>query len=120
MAVTFDDVRHIAALARLGIPDDRLPVLAKELSGILGHMDVLQSVNVDSGSTPDAAGMPLRAALRLSFAAITDNNSGTNCAAIGSSSNQPDLQRLPGLGPSLRLPFVRRHEVGIEGGCGNI
>jgi aspartyl-tRNA(Asn)/glutamyl-tRNA(Gln) amidotransferase subunit C len=61
MAVTFDEVRHIAALARLGVPDDRMPVLAKELSAILGHMDVLQSVNVDSGSTPDAAGMPLRA-----------------------------------------------------------
>jgi aspartyl-tRNA(Asn)/glutamyl-tRNA(Gln) amidotransferase subunit C len=61
MAVTFDDVRHIAALARLGVPDDRLPVLAKELSGILVHMDVLQSVNVDTGAAADAAGMPLRA-----------------------------------------------------------
>jgi aspartyl-tRNA(Asn)/glutamyl-tRNA(Gln) amidotransferase subunit C len=60
MAVTFDDVRHIAALARLGVPDDRLPVLAKELSSILGHMDVLQSVPLDPGTAPDAPGMPLR------------------------------------------------------------
>jgi aspartyl-tRNA(Asn)/glutamyl-tRNA(Gln) amidotransferase subunit C len=61
MAVSFDDVRHIAALARLGLSEDRLPVLAKELSGILGHMDVLQSVPIDAASVSDAPGMPLRA-----------------------------------------------------------
>jgi aspartyl-tRNA(Asn)/glutamyl-tRNA(Gln) amidotransferase subunit C len=60
MAVTFDDVRHIAALARLGVSDDRLPVLAKELSGILAHMDVLQSVPLDPSAATEAAGMPLR------------------------------------------------------------
>jgi len=62
MAVSLDDVRHIAALARLWLPDDRLPVLAKELSGILGHMDVLQSVTIDAAVADEpAAGMPLRA-----------------------------------------------------------
>jgi aspartyl-tRNA(Asn)/glutamyl-tRNA(Gln) amidotransferase subunit C len=60
MAVSFDDVRHIASLARLSVPDAKLPVLAKELSEILGHMDVLQSVNVGSGAAPDLPGMPLR------------------------------------------------------------
>jgi aspartyl-tRNA(Asn)/glutamyl-tRNA(Gln) amidotransferase subunit C len=62
MVVSFDDVRHIAALARLRVADDRLPVLTKELSGILGHMDVLQNVAIDvSVANDDAAGMPLRA-----------------------------------------------------------
>jgi aspartyl-tRNA(Asn)/glutamyl-tRNA(Gln) amidotransferase subunit C len=62
MAVSLDDVRHIAALARLEVPDDRLPVLAKELSGILGHMDVLQNVPIPSDAANDTAlGMPLRA-----------------------------------------------------------
>ena len=66
MRVTFDDVRHIAALARLGVPDDRLPVLANELSQILDHMSVLQSVKVggnpaDSPAQEEQGGMPLRA-----------------------------------------------------------
>jgi aspartyl-tRNA(Asn)/glutamyl-tRNA(Gln) amidotransferase subunit C len=64
MAVTFDDVRHIASLARLGVDDARLPALAAELNGILGHMDVLQRVDV-SGVPPEyevgVSAMPLRA-----------------------------------------------------------
>src|SRR5215469_10310604 len=64
MAVTLDDVRHIASLARLEIDDARLPALAGELNAILGHMEALQRVDVSgvpadlaSGLTP----MPLRA-----------------------------------------------------------
>ena len=45
MSVELDEVRRIAALARLGIPDDRIVVLARELSGILTHMAVLQRVD---------------------------------------------------------------------------
>src|ERR1700735_5216819 len=41
MSVSYDDVRHIAALARVGVDDRRLPALAAELSGILEHMAVL-------------------------------------------------------------------------------
>ena len=44
MAVTPDDVRHIAQLARLGVDEDRLPVLVAQLNGILAHMDALQAV----------------------------------------------------------------------------
>jgi aspartyl-tRNA(Asn)/glutamyl-tRNA(Gln) amidotransferase subunit C len=64
MRVTFDDVRHIAALARLGVPDDRLPALANELSQILDHMSVLQSVTVaptQKDVNGVGVGMPLRA-----------------------------------------------------------
>ena len=44
MAVSHDDVRRIAALARIAVPDERLDDLARQLSGILGHMDALAQV----------------------------------------------------------------------------
>jgi aspartyl-tRNA(Asn)/glutamyl-tRNA(Gln) amidotransferase subunit C len=47
MAVSLDDVRHVAALARLGLSDDRATALMAELNGILGHMEVLSKVNTD-------------------------------------------------------------------------
>ena len=45
MAVTHDDVRHVAELARLAVDDDRLEHLVAELNGILGHMDALAQVS---------------------------------------------------------------------------
>ncbi|MDO8500531.1 MAG: Asp-tRNA(Asn)/Glu-tRNA(Gln) amidotransferase subunit GatC [Gemmatimonadaceae bacterium] len=45
MAVTHDDVRHVAELARLGVDEDRLDHLVAELNGILEHMDVLSQVD---------------------------------------------------------------------------
>ncbi len=45
MAVTNDDVRHIAMLARLGVDESRMPSLVAELNGILGHMEVLSRVD---------------------------------------------------------------------------
>jgi aspartyl-tRNA(Asn)/glutamyl-tRNA(Gln) amidotransferase subunit C len=63
VAVTLDDVRHIASLARLGLDDRRAEALVAELNTILGHMDVLSQV--DTSSVDDAAthvdGLPLRA-----------------------------------------------------------
>ena len=47
MAVSIDDVRHIAALARLGLSDERAASLVNELNGILTHMDVLARVKTD-------------------------------------------------------------------------
>jgi aspartyl-tRNA(Asn)/glutamyl-tRNA(Gln) amidotransferase subunit C len=65
VAVTHDDVRHIANLARLGIDPSRLDDLVRELNGILVHMEVLQQV--DTGDAEDDAragaqstGTPLR------------------------------------------------------------
>lgn len=63
MAVTIDDVRHIAALARLGLSDERAHALVGELNGILGHMDVLSKVdtsNVDALVGVGAERAPLR------------------------------------------------------------
>jgi aspartyl-tRNA(Asn)/glutamyl-tRNA(Gln) amidotransferase subunit C len=57
MSVSRDDVRQIAALARIGVAEERLDALARELDGIIAHMEVLARVSaVDA--VPQAA-MPL-------------------------------------------------------------
>ena len=45
MAVTHDDVRHVAELARLGVNQEKLDHLVSELNGILAHMDALAQVD---------------------------------------------------------------------------
>ena len=42
-----DDVRHVAALARLGLSEARVTELTKDLGGILGHMEILRRVPTD-------------------------------------------------------------------------
>ena len=49
MAVTEQDVRHVASLARLGVDPARLPSLVSELNGILEHMEVLGAVETGDG-----------------------------------------------------------------------
>ncbi len=63
MAVSLDDVRHIASLARLGLTDERARALTAELNTILGHMDELAKVDTTAVSAveEDLPGMPLRA-----------------------------------------------------------
>jgi len=64
MAVSRDDVRHIAGLARIGVPEDRLDALVQELNGILAHMDALQrvaSAGALEASRGAHLGMPLAA-----------------------------------------------------------
>jgi aspartyl-tRNA(Asn)/glutamyl-tRNA(Gln) amidotransferase subunit C len=51
VAVSLNDVRHIATLARLGLSDDRARALMAELNGILAHMEVLSKVDT-SGIEP--------------------------------------------------------------------
>lgn len=63
MAVTHDDVRHVAALARLAVSEAKLDHVVAELNGILGHMDALSQVDtsgVDQTVSPSAASTPLR------------------------------------------------------------
>ena len=48
MAVSENDVRRIAALARLGLSDDRVPELQRELNGILAHMEALSKVDTSA------------------------------------------------------------------------
>ncbi len=63
MAVSLDDVRHIASLARLGLSDDRAQALVGELNTILEHMDVLSKIDtagLEEVVGVGAAGLPLR------------------------------------------------------------
>jgi aspartyl-tRNA(Asn)/glutamyl-tRNA(Gln) amidotransferase subunit C len=63
MSVSLDEVRHIAALARLGLDESRLASLATELNSILGHIEELQTADTRSVEDDDAASrgrMPLR------------------------------------------------------------
>lgn len=64
MAIGPDDVRHVAALARLAVPESQLRELVSQLNGILSHMDALAKVNtagVTGAADVDEAAMPLRA-----------------------------------------------------------
>lgn len=63
MAVNESDVRHIAALARLGLDPARVPSLVAELNTILSHMDALSKVKTDGAQEAIGVGdggMPLR------------------------------------------------------------
>jgi aspartyl-tRNA(Asn)/glutamyl-tRNA(Gln) amidotransferase subunit C len=63
VAVTIDDVRHIASLARLGLTDERAAQLLHEMNTILGHMDALSKVDtagVAEAVASGTRGLPLR------------------------------------------------------------
>jgi len=63
MAVTPEDVRHVAALARLAIPDADLAGYVTQLNGILGHMEALQRIP-SAGAAADAEDAALGMRLR--------------------------------------------------------
>ncbi len=59
MAVTRDDVLHIAELARVGVSPEKLDDLVRELNGILEHMEVLGQVDTsDTGVDTSPSGQP--------------------------------------------------------------
>ncbi len=59
MAVTHDDVRHVAELARLAVNESRLDDLVRELNGILEHMEVLAEVETgDASDDTSYTGLP--------------------------------------------------------------
>ena len=64
MAVTIDDVKHVAALARLGLTDARAAALVQEMNIILAHMDALSAVDttgVEAAAGAGAGGLAVRA-----------------------------------------------------------
>lgn len=83
MAVTRDDVLHIAELARLGVDTARADELTRELSAILAHMEVLSQVATATVATtavggdegtplrPDVGVTPLMQGTLASFAPAT-------------------------------------------------
>src|SRR5690242_9612547 len=63
MAVTRQDVLHVASLARIALDEARVPELVAQLNTILGHMEVLSQVNtkgvIGTAGVGDGA-LPLR------------------------------------------------------------
>ncbi len=47
MSVTKDDVRKVARLSRIAVPEERLEELAGELNGIMGWIDLLNEVDIE-------------------------------------------------------------------------
>lgn len=91
MAVTHDDIRHIAELARVGVSTSRLDELVRELNGILAHMEVLAQVDtssIEDDSSP--SGMP------------------PTCTPLRSDSSGPIPMLLPleSFAPSTRDGFI--------------
>ena len=48
MSISKDDVKYIAALARINVPDDKLEGFTKNLTDIVGYVEQLQKLNVDN------------------------------------------------------------------------
>jgi aspartyl-tRNA(Asn)/glutamyl-tRNA(Gln) amidotransferase subunit C len=63
MALTQEEVEHIAALARLRLTDDEKAHFRGQLSAILDHMALLRRVDT-SDIEPTASVLPLRSVLR--------------------------------------------------------
>ncbi len=63
MAITREDVDHVAYLARLGLDEDERERLRDELGGILAYMQVLE--RLDTGAIPPTAQViPLQNVMR--------------------------------------------------------
>ena len=63
MSVSEEEVRHVAALAHLGLAANRVDRLVSELNGILAHMEVLRAVPTQGFppmATPHGEQRPLR------------------------------------------------------------
>ena len=69
MAIDIDTARKVAKLARISVPEDHLPKLASQLSGILTFMEQLNEVDVE-GVEPMVSVTPLR--LKRRDDAVTD------------------------------------------------
>ena len=71
MSVDDNTVRKIAKLARLAIADEKVPVMANELNGILGWIEMLNEVDVD-GIEPMTSAVEIGLPMRED--AVTDGN----------------------------------------------
>lgn len=64
MSIDIDTARKVAHLARIAVPEEALPELARELSGILTFMEQLNEVDVE-GIEPMTSVTPMRLKRRL-------------------------------------------------------
>ena len=84
MALDKDDVRQVAYLARIKVPEQNLDGLAQEINGIIGWVEQLAEVNTD-GISPMTSVTEMTAPLRED--AITMGND-----AAGILKNAPDSE----------------------------
>ncbi len=63
MAISRDQVEHVAHLARLGLGDEEIDRLQQQLSQILGHMQALDAVDT-SAIPPTAQVIPVSSVMR--------------------------------------------------------
>ncbi len=71
MSVDDNTVRKIAKLARLAIADEKVPVMAGELNGILGWIEMLNEVDVE-GIAPMTSAVEIAMPMRED--AVTDGD----------------------------------------------
>lgn len=93
MPLDRDQIKHIAALARIAIPDAEIDAYAQQLSGIIDQFQVLNELDT-AGIEPTAHAGELRAVMRPD----TPAPSLTPEAAL---SNAPNRQ-----GPHIRVKAV--------------
>ena len=48
MSLSLEEIRHVAALARLGMDEDELERMQESLSSILDHIDMINELDTDS------------------------------------------------------------------------
>ena len=63
MAISREQVEHVAHLARLGLSDDETNRLQQQLSQILGHMQMIDRLDT-SAIPPTAQVIPLSSVMR--------------------------------------------------------
>ncbi|GAB1380028.1 MULTISPECIES: Asp-tRNA(Asn)/Glu-tRNA(Gln) amidotransferase subunit GatC [Pararhodobacter] len=69
--IDIETARRVAKLARIRVPDENLPQLAEQLSGILSFMEQLNEVDV-TGIEPMTSVTPMR--LKRRPDGVTDGN----------------------------------------------
>ena len=84
MSIDRETAARVAKLARIAVPEDDLPKLADELSGILDFMEQLNEVDVD-GVEPMTSVTPMR--LKRREDVVTDGNQQAKVLA-----NAPDAR----------------------------
>ena len=63
MSINREDVKYIAALARIDVPEDKLEGFAKTLGGIVAYVEQLQKIDV-SNVKPTSHAVPVGNVLR--------------------------------------------------------
>lgn len=83
MALTSEEVLHIARLARIALTDEDVQRFTAQLSGILDHFDALSAVETE-GIEPTAHPLPLSNVMRADLVApsLSQNDALANAPLI--------------------------------------